>query len=106
MEACQLDLPYYDTQFYEAIKSIYDERGPVVASMTVREWYACLLAKRVTYDGAVLIPVRAERHRPDRDWPNIWLRARQRGLPADLSSFLFRLLHLMLPVQGEIAHPP
>ena len=36
------------------------------------------------------------------DWPNTWRLAKLRGLESELSSFLFRLLHHLLPTQERV----
>ena len=52
---------------------------------------------------ASLIPIRAERAHLGNDWTNTWYLARKRGLPPDLSSHLFRMLHGILPTQDRVA---
>ena len=49
-----------------------------------------------------LLPIRAEVLHPNSDWPSIWARARTRGLGSDLTAFLFRLLHQLLPTQERV----
>ena len=49
-----------------------------------------------------LVPVRAETLSIYTDWPNTWRLAKLRGLESELSSFLFRLLHHLLPTQERV----
>ena len=49
-----------------------------------------------------LIPCRAERLCPDVDWTHVWKLARQRYLESDQTSFLFKLLHQLLPTSSRV----
>ena len=49
-----------------------------------------------------LLPIRPELLHHNSDWPNIWARSKTKGLGSDLSSFLFRLLHQLLPTQERV----
>ena len=77
--------------------------------MRIKDWYRVLLEDRVLMSPAtdsspaILHPVRVESLHPSTDWPNTWRLARLRGLPSDLSSLLFRLLHGLLPSQDRVA---
>ena len=53
-------------------------------------------------NGRNLLPIRPEVLHPNSDWPTIWARARSRGLGSDLTAFIFRLLHLLLPTQERV----
>ena len=50
-----------------------------------------------------LIPVRVETLSPSTDWSQAWKLVRTRGLGSDLSSFLFKLLHCLLPTQDRVS---
>ena len=52
---------------------------------------------------ASLIPVRVELLSPQTDWPVTWELARTRGLGSELTGFLFKLLHHLLPTQDRVA---
>ena len=49
-----------------------------------------------------LRPIRAEILQPLSDWPYIWKILRTKGLASDLTGFLFRLLHHLLPTQDRV----
>ena len=49
-----------------------------------------------------LIPVRAESLSPSNDWTHSWRLARIKGLESQLSTFLFKLLHQLLPTQERV----
>ena len=76
--------------------------------MTIRQWYSTLLEDRVLMSPvnddspAMRLPVRAETLSPSTNWPNTWRLAGLKGLESDLSSFLFKLLHRLLPTQDLV----
>ena len=51
---------------------------------------------------SALIPDRAESLSPSNDWTNSWRLARMKGLESQLSSFLFKLLHQLLPTKERV----
>ena len=77
--------------------------------MTTKQWYQLLLEDRVLKntdaDGTrqSLHPVRAEQLSPDLDWPAIWTLSRTKGLSSEQSTFIFKLLHCLLPTQDRIS---
>ena len=50
----------------------------------------------------VLNPIRVESLLPDNDWKTTWRLLRTKGLSSQQSSFLFKLLHQLLPTQDRI----
>ena len=97
-------LPYYDRQFFNTIKHYKDNCPLNIEVMTTRQWYRVLIEDGVTMQGnpATLIPVRAEISRPGQDWSATWAMLRTRGLSSEDSSFLYKLLHQLLPTQDRI----
>ena len=100
--------PYYSRDFFDTLRH-FKRTSPIpIATMTIKQWTRAL-SEEVTCSPATaaapaaLLPVWAERQRPDLDWPRTWRRARVRGLPGDLADFLFRLLHGRLPTQDRVA---
>ena len=51
---------------------------------------------------ATLIATRVENLSPENDWPDTWRLARICGLESRITSFLFKLLHHLLPTQDRI----
>ena len=49
------------------------------------------------------IKTRSELASPNTDWENTWRRARLKGLGSEATSFLFKLLHLLLPTEQRLA---
>ena len=101
-------LPYYDQQFFNTIKH-YKQNSPLnISLMTTRQWYRALLEDRVLMlqggdvSPPVLLPVRVEQLVPDHDWAGTWILMKTKGLNSDQSSFLFKLLHQLLPTQNRI----
>ena len=106
--SCDPGLP--PTVTMEAISIIKDaiQENEDVESMSAKQWYERLLKKNVLVtevvdaDGVVVsteIKTKCELEFPQFDWDIIWLRARMPGLNNDQRSFLFKLLHNILPSQ-------
>ena len=53
-------------------------------------------------DQPTLIPVRAELSGQGQDWLATWAMLKTNGLSSEYSSFLFKLLHQLLPTQDRI----
>jgi hypothetical protein len=51
---------------------------------------------------AKIISLRVENLSPETDWPLTWSLARTQGLDSELTSFLFKLLHGLLPTQDRV----
>ena len=51
----------------------------------------------------MLVPVRAEVLLVNNDWKRTWLLVRMKGLGSQLASFLFKLVHGLLPSQDRVA---
>ena len=51
---------------------------------------------------AALLPVRCETISPDTNWSSTWCLLRSCGLSSNISSFLFKLVHLLLPTQDRV----
>ena len=54
-------------------------------------------------DGRELVPCRAETRNPEHDWEATWHRARLPGLGSELMSFLFKVVHDLLPTQERVS---
>ena len=99
--------PYYDKTFFSIIKHYKNNSSMNIAVLSIRQRYMMLLEDRVLMSqndnsSPTLLPIRAEVLHPNSDWPSIWARARTRGLGSDLTAFLFRLLHQLLPTQERV----
>ena len=100
--------PFYDKKFFSTIRH-YHENSPLnVAVMSTKQWYSVLMEDQVLMQPATdssppaLIQVRAESLSPSNDWTHSWRLARIKGLESQLSTFLFKLLHQLLPTQERV----
>ena len=95
--------PYYDKNFFQVIKEVKENSPLNPLFMSVKEWYRLLLEKYVTMrevddEGRrELIPCKIEEREPDRVWLDSYSLSRLPGLSPDNKSFLFKLLHTLLP---------
>ena len=78
-----------------------------VSHMTEKQWYQFLLESKVIMvdneESNQLTPCRAEMKNPELDWESTWPRARLPGLGSEIMSFLFKVVHDLLPTQERIA---
>ena len=99
--------PFYNEELFTVIRQVHNETPLNVAQMTEKQWYKVLLEKKVimveSERSQQLIPCRAELKNPELDWETTWPRIRLSGLGAELTSFLFKLLHDLLPTQERVA---
>lgn len=99
--------PFYNEEFFSLIRQVHHQSPLNVAQMSEKQWYRVLLEDKVTMleteVSQQFIPCRAEIKNPEFDWVSIWPRVRLRGLGAELSSFLFKVLHDLLPTQERVA---
>lgn len=78
--------------------------------MSVKDWYRFLLEKNVTRrevddEGRPeLIPCKVEERNPDIPWNEVYGLCRIKGLSPDEKSFLFKLIHTLLPSKERLNH--
>ena len=100
---------YYDQNFFNTIRHYYGKANVNIAMMSIKQWYTVLLNDNVLMtpitDSAPSspIPCRVELQSPSCDWTNTWRLCRLKGLGSELTSFLFKLLHQLLPTQERIS---
>ena len=100
--------PYYPPSFFATIKKVKDNTPLNVNTMTTANWYRLLLEQEITMQELddhtmEFIKSRAELAAPAADWEQIWRRARLRGLGSEAISFLWKLLHRLLPTEERLA---
>ena len=99
--------PFYNQEFFSMISHVHHQTPLNVSHMSEKQWYQLLLESKVTMaetdESIQLIPCRAEIRNPGFDWESTWFRARMSGLGSKLISFLFKVLHDLLPNQERIA---
>ena len=77
--------------------------------MSEKEWYRLLLEDTYTTEmigeerERKYIPCRVERASPAADWESCWRLARLSGLGPENTTFLFKLIHQILPTQERIS---
>ena len=71
--------------------------------MTEKIWYKLLLEDNCIMEEGEYIQCRVERMAPNTAWEGCWALARLPGLGPDNTSFLFKLLHQILPTQERVA---
>ena len=102
--------PYYDKKFFDIIKFVKDKTPLNPVHMSVKEWYLLLVEQNVTkrevdQEGRMeMIPCRVEEKYPEVCWPEVYRISRLPGLSPDSKSFLFKLIHELLPSKERIHH--
>jgi hypothetical protein len=94
--------PYYSTEFFDAIREVKDEGLLRLSGMTIGMWYKALLENHVTQEideNGFSFSVRSKAHNPDINWDHAWALSILPGLDSTDSSFIFCLLHNLLPTQ-------
>ena len=99
--------PFYSKDFFAKIREVHLETPLNVAVMTQKQWYRLLLEDNCTMEQGEagqmqFIRSRVELASPETDWEQSWRLARLPGLGPDHTSFLFRLLHQLLPTQERV----
>ena len=97
--------PYFNQEFFSIIRNVHLHSPDDVTTMSSRQWYFHLLEDNVTMDNGTprkFITSRAEALTPNLDWERTWRLARLKGLTPDQTSFLWRLLHQLLPTLSRV----
>jgi hypothetical protein len=100
--------PYYPATFFNVIRQAKQNTPMNVTTMSTAEWYRLLVEQEITMHQPINSPMeyitcRSELASPDTDWESSWRRARLKGLGAEATSFLWKLLHRLLPTEERIA---
>ena len=100
--------PYYSESFFQTIKQVKNSTPLNVATMTTAQWYRLLVEKYITMEEdrdnrMQFINTRTELAFPMIDWESTWRRARLKGLGSEASSFLWKLLHQLLPTEARLS---
>ena len=101
--------PYYSEEFFSIIRSVHQRTPLNITTMSSTQWYTILLEDNITMEVVEETetrqykPSRAELASPGTDWRKTWYLARLRGLGPELQSFLWKLLHRLLPTQERIS---
>ena len=102
--------PYYDKKFFDIIKYVRAKTPLNPVQLGIKEWYRLLLERNVTRivvdqeDRSELVPCKVEEKNPEVRWPEVYRLSRLRGLSPENKSFLFKIIHLLLPSKERINH--
>ena len=101
--------PFYSSDFFSTIREVHENSPLNVARMTSKQWYLLLVENKVTMELDPASPseqqhiqCRAEVASPANDWERTWYYARLKGIGPDMFTFLWRLLHRLLPTQDRV----
>ena len=98
--------PYFKGDFFPTIKRLKESHHDI-SCLTVKTIYKFLVEEITMEDGEhevpLLKPVKVEIASPDIQWERIWKMSRQKMLGPKLTSFLFKLLHQILPTAKRVA---
>ena len=98
--------PYYDDNFYAVVRKVKTEGLLNITTMTSSMWYRVLVEENVTHQVQNNVmeyrPCRAELYNPDVVWDRSWSLAVTPGLSSEHISFLWRMLHNILPCQARL----
>ena len=100
--------PFYSGSFFATIKKVHEESPLNVTAMSEQQWYRLLLEENVTMEEletgeSRFMACRVELASPWTDWEISWRLSRLPGLGPEHSSFLFKLLHQILPTQERVS---
>ena len=97
--------PYLSEEFFEHIREVKEEGLLNLAKMTSGSWYKVLLENNVIMETAterILKPCKAEIRNPTVDWELSWSLANMDGLCSSHKTFLWKMLHNVLPTQERL----
>ena len=95
--------PYFRGEFFPTIRRL-NATPPSLYKMSVNEIYRFLREELTMSDTSqVLTPLRIELASPTVEWDRTWELARQHMLGPELYSFLFKLLHQILPTAERVS---
>ena len=99
--------PFYSPEFFSKIRQVHQDSPLNVSHLTEKQWYQILMEENFMEESdrgvRQHIMCRVERASPGTDWENSWRLARLPGLGPDNISFLFKLMHEILPTQERVA---
>ena len=100
--------PYLSPDFFSIIRNVKETSPLNIITMSEKDWSRLLIEDFVTMvpvsDTGLrqLTPCRVEVASPSTDWSMCWLACRQPGIPPDLASFLWIMMHELLCTQTKL----
>ena len=105
---CKTKALNWSPAFFESIRWVKDNTPLNIATMTTAQWYRVMLEKEITMMEPKGMPreyimCKAELRSPGTDWELSWSLSRLKGLGSDATSFLWKLLHCILPTEERLS---
>ena len=100
MLPCPPAPPYYNKDFFMNIKDAFNT-GHNVLNMSVKQWYHFFLTRENDRNPNLAV-CRVERIYSDANWDEIWSAYRMPCLSPATRSFLFKMLHELLPTEQRL----
>ena len=97
--------PYLSEEIFSEILKIKDGGLLNLAKMSSGEWYRAMLEINVTMDSdteQIYKPCRTEIRNPHIEWESVWALSNLNGLCSSDKTFLWRMLHNILPTQERL----
>ena len=99
--------PYYSESFFASIRHVKNTTNLCLPWITVKQWSQLLKERDVTHSinvdsPPVLIPTKLESLFPNFDFSNSYRLIRLFGLTPDQKSFLFKMIHNLLPTKERL----
>ena len=99
--------PYYSPEFFNAIKLVLQEGLLNVVTMSTKQWYRVLMENHFTMEldatgNRIRKALKCEIKHPTVDWDRSWQLSQLKGLDSSQSTFLFKLLHNILPTSSRL----
>ena len=99
--------PYFSDDFFAAIRLVKNEGLLNLSTMSLSTWYKVLLENHITTevdDAGFRFEKRCkiETNFPDVDWKRTWSLARIKGLESFDYSFVWKMIHNLLPTQQRL----
>ena len=99
--------PFLNQEIINLVKEVKENTSLNVATLSTAQWYRLLLEKEImeVSDTGVLEPIktRTERNSLDTDWETSWRRVRLKGIGSEATTFLWKMVHNLLPTEARLA---
>ena len=93
---------------YDTIREAWEEEGDLIARFTTKTWQERLTSRMFTHSRdpqtglSLLIQTDQEKQMQEVDWECCWVNARCPGLTPTQQSFLFKMVHGLLPFNERL----
>ena len=100
--------PYLTKDFFNLIKEMKMKHSVDIITLAERDWTKILTEEFITMEvnqesnTSEFRPCKAELASPSTDWTLSWFLCRQQGIPPDMASFLWKMLHNLLGTQERM----